>query len=215
MSRALATALDFAGIPALNFVPETVSTLPSTGLYPGRIIWNTATNAAYVYNGNSASWEAFGIAGSLPAHSHAIGDITGLQTALNGKAAASHQHTSSEVSDFATAVNNLISTFVTSGAINAQLDTIAEITGVIQQNKDALAALTASAAKFTADLGNGAATFFDLAHNLNTLDVLVSIYRKSDGAEVIADVVRTGVNVVRVAFAVAPTANQYRAVVRG
>ncbi len=37
-------------------------------------------------------------------HQHLIGDVTNLQTALDGKAASSHTHTASQITDFATAV---------------------------------------------------------------------------------------------------------------
>lgn len=45
-------------------------------------------------------------AGSYAAtvHTHAIADVTGLQTALDGKAASSHTHTASAITDFTTAV---------------------------------------------------------------------------------------------------------------
>ncbi len=38
-------------------------------------------------------------------HSHAISDVTGLQTALDGKAPSSHTHTASQITDFAAAVS--------------------------------------------------------------------------------------------------------------
>lgn len=69
--------------------------------------------------------------------------------------------------------------------------------------------------KFAANIGNGSSTTLTVTHNLNTLDVQVQIYEVSGGATVMADVVRTGVNAVDVIFAVAPTTNQYRAVVQG
>lgn len=37
-------------------------------------------------------------------HTHAIADVAGLQTALDGKAASSHTHTASQITDFTTAV---------------------------------------------------------------------------------------------------------------
>ena len=39
------------------------------------------------------------------AHTHATSDVTGLDTALAGKAAASHTHTASQITDFAAAVS--------------------------------------------------------------------------------------------------------------
>lgn len=69
--------------------------------------------------------------------------------------------------------------------------------------------------RFTLNIGDNAAVSFNVDHNLNTLDVQVSIRRVSDGVEVEADVTMSTVNRVIVAFAVAPTANQYRVVVIG
>ncbi len=40
------------------------------------------------------------------AHTHAIANITGLQTALDGKAASSHTHTKSQITDFPTSIKN-------------------------------------------------------------------------------------------------------------
>lgn len=67
--------------------------------------------------------------------------------------------------------------------------------------------------KFAASFGDGSATQYDLAHNLNSLDCQVEVVRVSDGVTVLCDVTRTTVNNVRLNFAVAPTANQYRVIV--
>ena len=40
------------------------------------------------------------------AHTHTITNVTGLQTALDGKAAASHRHTKSQITDFPTSIKN-------------------------------------------------------------------------------------------------------------
>lgn len=69
--------------------------------------------------------------------------------------------------------------------------------------------------KFAANVGNGSLTTITVTHNLNTLDVQVQIVEVSTGETVLADVVRTGVNAVDLVFAVAPTTNQYRAVIQG
>lgn len=84
-------------------------------------------------------------------------------------------------------------------------------------------AITAAAAKtslgfmtrFAASVGDGAATSFNVDHNLGTLDVQVQIFRNADGVEVIADITRSTTNRVVVAFAAIPTTNQYRVVVIG
>lgn len=69
--------------------------------------------------------------------------------------------------------------------------------------------------KFAADLGDGSATQYDITHNLNTEDVIVSVRRNSDDADVIVDIRRTSVNVVRLNFAAAPASNAYRVVILG
>lgn len=58
-------------------------------------------------------------------------------------------------------------------------------------------------------------TSYVITHNLNTLDVGVSVYLVATGEEVIADVLRTSANTVTVGFAVAAAAGTYRVVVHG
>lgn len=69
--------------------------------------------------------------------------------------------------------------------------------------------------KHAQSIGDGAATQYTVTHNFNTLDVTVEVYRNSDGKTVLADVLRTSVNAVRIDFESAPTSNQYRVVVIG
>jgi len=67
--------------------------------------------------------------------------------------------------------------------------------------------------KFSQTIGDGSSTSFNIDHNLNSLDALVQITRVSDGVNVLADITRSTVNRVIVAFAVAPSSNQYRVTV--
>jgi hypothetical protein len=67
---------------------------------------------------------------------------------------------------------------------------------------------------FSADIGNASATSFAITHGLNSLDVHVTFYKKSNGAQVIVDNVRTSTTVVTATFATPPTLNQYRIVIR-
>jgi hypothetical protein len=69
--------------------------------------------------------------------------------------------------------------------------------------------------KFSADVGDGAATSFDVDHNLDTKDVVVQVYDNSTNDTVEVDVVRSTTNKVVVSFGVAPALNAYRVVVVG
>lgn len=69
--------------------------------------------------------------------------------------------------------------------------------------------------RFAVSIGDGAATSYNVDHNLATLDVSVTVFQNSDGAEIDTDVVHSTTNRVIVSFATAPTSNQYRAVVIG
>ena len=78
-----------------------------------------------------------------------------------------------------------------------------------------LAAWPGAKLKYTASLGDGSATQFDITHNLNTEDLVVEVYDNTSKETVIVDVKRQSVNVVRLNFNVAPTSNQFRVVILG
>jgi hypothetical protein len=68
--------------------------------------------------------------------------------------------------------------------------------------------------KYATTFGDGSATSYTITHNLNTRDVIVSVYEATGSyAEVICDVNHATVNTVTLLFSVAPTSNQYRVVV--
>lgn len=69
--------------------------------------------------------------------------------------------------------------------------------------------------RYAASFGDGAATSYNIDHNLNSLDVIVQVFQNSDGAQIEPDVTHSTVNRVVLAFAVAPTSNQFRVVVIG
>lgn len=53
---------------------------------------------------------------ALVSHSHAIADVTGLQTALDSKAASSHTHASAQITDLAETVRDIMGTALVGGA---------------------------------------------------------------------------------------------------
>ena len=68
--------------------------------------------------------------------------------------------------------------------------------------------------KYAANVGDGSATSYTITHNLNTRDVIVSVYEATGSyAEVICDVNHATANTITLLFSVAPTSNQYRVVV--
>ena len=72
-----------------------------------------------------------------------------------------------------------------------------------------------SAGTYAADVGNGTDTSITVTHSLGTRDVIVQVYRNSGNYdEVIVETRRTSTSAVTLVFAVAPTSNQYRVVVR-
>lgn len=76
-----------------------------------------------------------------------------------------------------------------------------------------LAAWASRPKRFAASFGDGSATQYTLAHNLNTLDFTFRVYRVSDNVTVDCDATASGVNGIQLNFAIAPTSNQYRCVV--
>jgi hypothetical protein len=69
--------------------------------------------------------------------------------------------------------------------------------------------------KVALTIGNGTLLDYTVQHGLNTTDVVVEVYEVSTGETVIADVVRTDANNVRVAFSSAPALNAFKVVVTG
>lgn len=81
---------------------------------------------------------------------------------------------------------------------------------------DAVAVDTAVVARHVAaTIGDGSATSIAVTHNLGTKDIAVAVRRVSDDVMVMTDWTATSVNAVTLAFATAPTSNQYRVVVIG
>lgn len=69
--------------------------------------------------------------------------------------------------------------------------------------------------KYTSNVGDGTSSTITVTHNLGTTDVIVSLYTAATGDVVFADVTHATTNTVTLAFATAPTSNQYKVVVIG
>ena len=70
--------------------------------------------------------------------------------------------------------------------------------------------------KYATTVGDGAATSYTITHNLGTQDVTVALYLNSSPYAVYdCDVQNSTTNTITLAFAAAPTSNQFRVVVHG
>lgn len=67
---------------------------------------------------------------------------------------------------------------------------------------------------YAANIGNGVLTTIPVTHNLNTIDVIAEVKEVSTGEVVWTDMVITNSNTVTFYFAVAPTSNQYRVIIK-
>jgi hypothetical protein len=96
---------------------------------------------------------------------------------------------------------------------------LADSTEAEAKSSSSLALTPASVVNFpvkkTFTIGDTAATSFALTHNLNTLDVVVSIRKVSTGEQWLTDITANSVNQVTIVFGVAPSTNEFVVTVIG
>jgi len=145
-------------------------------------------------------------------HTHSIANVTGLQTALDGKADDSHTHTAADVTDFNAEVDARIIAFIDSEAgSDADIDTLRELMDLVKANESLL---TSQIGRFNDDIGDGSSTSIAVTHNLNSLDVTVEVYEIASGETVGVGVTRTNANVVTIEATPAPATNALRVVIK-
>lgn len=63
---------------------------------------------------------------------------------------------------------------------------------------------------FSATIGDGAASTFNVVHSLNTTDVMAQVFEVASGDAWLTEVSTSGVNAIDVTFGFVPTAGQFR-----
>ena len=165
--------------------------------------WVCTNNAPVTLGSTNITWTQFSGAGTYTANNGVVlnGSVfsfapesgKGLQTGASGAAIKLATTSGLNVtSDLAVGAGNGISVLTNTVAIDSAV----------------------VVSKYASNVGDGSATSYTITHNLNTRDVVVSVYDNSSPyAEVICDVNHATVNTITLLFSVAPTSNQYRVVV--
>ena len=112
------------GASYLDDLADVSATTPTTGdiiRYNGTA-WSKYADSAYAAASHThAISDVTNLQTSLDgkassSHTHAISDVTNLQTSLDGKASSSHTHTATEITDFSEAVDDRVSALLVQGS---------------------------------------------------------------------------------------------------
>jgi hypothetical protein len=190
--------------------PDTKYTLPVAG-----------TSLGGVKSGTDITVDASGnVSVNDDSHNHVISNIDGLQDALDALP------TVAEAQGYAdTAEGNAKSYTDTAiaGLVDSApdtLNTLNELAQALGDDPNFATTVTNTLAqktdKFSATVGDGAATSYVLTHNLNSRDVVVMLRETaSPYAQVITDVEMTTTNKITLRFAKAPATNEYTVTIIG
>jgi hypothetical protein len=180
------------------------------GDYPNAELFWDESEGKWTASNGSASFAL-----SLAGHTHTSSDITNFQEAVEDVVGA--MATDSGTVDFTYTDNGAGAGTLSASVILAASASYLSTTSGLAVDKSALETVLVTdgfSKKVSANL-TGVATSYAITHNLGTRDVTVNVYDNATYETVETDIVRTDSNTVTVSFAVAPTSNAYRVVIVG
>jgi hypothetical protein len=180
------------------------------GDFPNAELFWDESEGKWTSNNGSASYAL-----SLEGHTHTSSDITNFQEAVEDVVGS--LVTDSGTIDFTYTDNSASAGTLSASVILAASASYLSTTSGLAVDKSALETVLLSdgfTRKVSANL-TGVATSYAITHNLGTRDVAVNVYDNATYETVETDVVRTDANIVTILFAVAPTSNAYRVVIVG
>jgi hypothetical protein len=131
---------------------------------------------------------------------------TGAQNKANSALASANTYTDN-------AITNLL------GSAPDALNTLNELATALGNDANFATTMTTElskrAKKYSANIGDAVAKEFTIQHNLDTKDLSVSLEEIATGEVVYADILKVDTNNIKLMFAVAPSANQFRATIIG
>ena len=180
------------------------------GDYPNAELFWDESEGKWTASNGSASFAL-----SLAGHTHTSSDITNFQEAVEDVVGA--MATDSGTVDFTYTDNGAGAGTLSASVILAASASYLSTTSGLAVDKASLQSVFVTdgfSKKVSANL-TGSATSYAITHNLGTRDVTVNVYDNATYETVETDIVRTDSNTVTVSFAVAPTSNAYRVVIVG